>query len=208
MMNGGRVDVIFMDLAKAFDKIIHEILLNKLSTLPINSCFIVLLESYLSNRQQIVCINGEKSNIIHPKSSVPQGSVLSPLLFALFINDLPPLIKAQILLFADDLKIFRTIKSLNDSLQLQNDINTIYNWCTTNKLEINTNKCNYMSFTRKTQTNIHQSNYNINGVALIQVNTIRDLGIVFDSRLSFEPHIKNITSRAYKILGFMSRSLR
>lgn len=208
MMNGGRVDVIFMDLAKAFDKIIHEILLNKLSTLPLNPCFIVLLESYLSERQQIVCINGEKSNSIHPKSSVPQGSVLSPLLFALFINDLPPLISSQILLFADDLKIFRTIKSLEDTRRLQNDINTIHNWCAINKLEINTSKCNSISFTRKTHCNLHQSNYNINGVALIQVNSIRDLGIIFDSRLSFESHIKNITSRAYKILGFISRSLK
>lgn len=208
MMNGGRVDVIFFDLAKAFDTIIHEILLNKLSTLPIDSCFIVLLESYLANRQQLVCLNGEKSRIIYPKSSVPQGSVLSPLLFALFINDLPPLIKSQKLFFADDIKIFHSIKSINDTVQLQNDANTIFNWCTINKLSINTGKCNYMTFTRKTQTHLHQYNYNINGNSLVRMNSVRDLGIIFDSRLSFELHIKNITTRAYKILGFISRSLR
>lgn len=65
-----------------------------------------------------------------------------------------------------------------------------------------------MSFTRKTQTHLHQFNYNINGTPLMKVNSLRDLGIIFDSKLSFEPHIKNITTRAYKILGFISRSLR
>lgn len=166
MMNGGRVDVIFMDMAKAFDKIVHELLLQKLSTMPIDPCFIVLLESYLSNRQQIVCINGEKSSPIHPQSSVPQGSVLSPLLFALFINDLPPLINCQILMFADDVKIFHSIESINDTIKLQNNINIIFNWCTANKLPININKCNYMSFTRKMQTHLHQFNYNVNGISL------------------------------------------
>lgn len=207
IMKGGRVDVIFMDLAKAFDKIDHYILLQKLSRLPIDPCFIAILKSYLMNRKQIVCIDGEKSHNVFPKSSVPQGSILSPLLFALFINDLPPLIKSQILLFADDVKIYYRIKSINDAIQLQRDIDTIHAWCTTNKLSLNASKCNTMSFTRKTSP-LMPFNYNIDGVALTKVSSIKDLGIIFDSRLSFELHYNNLTSRAYKILGFISRSLR
>lgn len=86
-----------MALAKAFDRIDHAILFSKLSHLPLNQCLIKLLLSYLTNRIQIVCIGGEKSMPINPKSSVPQGFILSALLFALFINDLAPLIKTNIL---------------------------------------------------------------------------------------------------------------
>lgn len=207
MMNGGRVDVIFMDLAKAFDKIAHDILLKKLKELPVDPCLIVLLQSYLKNRKQIVCIDGEKSKFIYPNSSVPQGSVLSPLLFALFINDLPSLIKSKVLLFADDLKIFLKIETINDTHQLQKDIDTICDWCNNNKLIINKEKCNSMTFTRRILTHLQYYNYNINGTPLSRLNSIRDLGIIFDSKLSFEQHYKHITTRAYKILGFISRSL-
>lgn len=125
MMRGGQVDAIFFDLAKAFDKMDHNILLRKLRTIGLSSCLIKLLKSYLTNRKQFVCVYGEKSECITPNSSVPQGSIVSPLLFALFINDLPPLIKSKILLFADDLKIFIKINNLEDALQLQRDTNTI-----------------------------------------------------------------------------------
>lgn len=111
MMNGGQVEAIYMDLAKAFDRIDHNVLIQKLRTFPINPCLIALLQSYLSNRKQYVCVYGEKSESITPNSSVPQGSVLSPLLFALFINDLPSLIKSKLLLFADDLIFLQGPKS-------------------------------------------------------------------------------------------------
>lgn len=196
-----------MDLAKAFDTIDHNILLRKLNTLQLDPCLINLLRSYLVDRKQFVVINGEKSECITPTSSVPQGSVLSPLLFALFINDLPPLIKSKLLLFADDLKVFLEIKSINDARQLQNDIDTIVNWCNLNGLKVNINKCNAMTFTKKQQNNILTFNYNINDSALNRVNSYRDLGIIFDSKLSFEMHFRNITTRAYRTLGFISRSL-
>lgn len=132
MINGGQIDVVFMDLAKAFDKVDHNILLNKLTTLPLDPCLICLLKSYLAERKQCVIVNGEKSMYITPTSSVPQGSILSPLLFALFINDLPRYVRANILLFADDLKIYLKIGSHNDALLLQNDINSIIRWCSIN----------------------------------------------------------------------------
>lgn len=207
MSGGGQIDVAFLDLAKAFDKINHNILLTKLSQYPLDSCLIVLLQSYLVGRKQFVVVYGEKSDCIIPNSSVPQGSVLSPLLFALFINDLPPLIKSEILLFADDVKVFRKINSHEDAMALQNDIDTIYNWCVVNDLELNNNKCESMTFTRKPQATIYQFLYKLNQMALPKVSSCKDLGITFDSKLSFELHYKNITSRAYKILGFISRSL-
>lgn len=207
MMRGGQIDVIFMDLAKAFDKIQHNILIRKLSQYPLDPCLMILLQSYLTERKQFVCVYGEKSHCITPNSSVPQGSVLSPLLFALFINDLAPLINSNLLLFADDLKVFRKINDHEDARALQVDIDTISNWCDLNGLELNIKKCNNITFTRKSQATTHQYLYKLNGTTLSRVSSCRDLGIIFDSKLSFELHYKNITSRAYKLLGFISRSL-
>lgn len=207
IMNGGQIDTVLMDLSKAFDKICHSILLYKLSQLQINPRTINLIKSYLQNRTQIVCVYGEKSNPIKPKSSVPQGSILSPLLFALFINDLPQLIKSNILLYADDLKIFSKITTVDDAITLQNDVKTIVNWCHDNKLQINVSKCNVISFTRRREITFQYFNYNINGNALNRVQLIKDLGVTFDSKLTFENHIKIITNRAYKMLGFIFRSL-
>lgn len=206
-MGGNQVDAIFMDLAKAFDKINHNILLRKLSDLPLDPSIIVLLQSYLKGRKQFISIHGEKSVCITPNSSVPQGSVLSPLLFALFINDLAPLIKSNILLFADDIKIFNKISSYEDAKILQKDIETIVNWCSENELQLNINKCNAMTFTRKHPNFIQTYNYNINNRPLNRVNSYKDLGIILDSKLNFHLHSNNITSRAYKMLGFISRSL-
>lgn len=192
MMGGGQIDAIYTDLAKAFDKINHTTLLDKISRLPISHCLVKLLHSYLVDRKQYVCVYGEKSNCITPQSSVPQGSILSPLLFALFINDLSPRIHSEILMFADDVKIFLKINDIADARQLQQDINTILNWCIENKLELNVNKCYVISFTRRSDITYQYFNYNINGNTISRVNTMRDLGITFDSKLYFINHMKNI----------------
>lgn len=207
MLGGGQVDVINTDFAKAFDRIDQAILLRKLSKFQLDPCIIKLIQSYLENRTQIVCVGGVKSMPIVPKSSVPQGSIISPLLFALFINDLPPLLKSKALLFADDLKIFRKICSLDDARALQDDLNTIHCWCIANNLQLNIGKCCIMSLTRKLHINMEYFNYNIRGISLNRVGYMKDLGVIFDSKLSFEPHINYITKRAYAILGFIMRSL-
>lgn len=207
MMRGGLIHSIYMDLAKAFDRINHTILLRKLRSFPISPCLITLIQSYLSNRKQIVCLYGEKSECITPQSSVPQGSILSPLLFALFINDLPDLIKTNVLLFADDLKLFSKVNSFDDVQKLQTDINTIFNWCEQNDLKLNGDKCYFISFSRKQETSQLLNGYAINGAAITKVNLIRDLGILFDSKLTFEPHFNHILKASFRMLGFISRSL-
>lgn len=135
------------------------------------------------------------------------STILSPLLFALFINDLPPHIKCKILLFADDLKIFYKISTLSDAIQLQQDIDKIFNWCARNNLQLNINKCFILSFTRRTHSTFQHFNYNINGTAINRINQIRDLGVMYDSKLTFENHINNIVLSSCKMLGFISRSL-
>lgn len=199
MMNGGQVDTVLMDLSKASDKICHAILIKKLYRMHINKRTLKLIQSYLENRMQMICVYGEKSESIKPKSAVPQGSILSPLLFALFINDLPQLINSNILLRADDLKVFTKIKNIGDAISMQRDVDTIGNWCTANKPQVNTSKCNVISFTHRREITFQYFNYDINGYALYRVQSIRDLGVTFDSKLSFEGHIKTITNKAYRI---------
>ena len=161
--------------------------------------------SYICNRFQFVKINNVSSHYINVSSGVPQGSHLGPLLFIIFINDLPEVIKnSQALLFADDLKVFRVIDSQNDCILLQHDIDAIATWCLNNNLQLNIKKCVSFSFYRS-QSYI-EFNYSINSVALDRVMSVKDLGILFDRKLSFNDHINMIVSKANSMLGFIKRN--
>lgn len=208
MPNGGQIDSIYTDFAKAFDKINHIILVNKLINFPINNCIKSWILSFLTHRKQIVCLNGNKSKPIYPTSSVPQGCTLSTLLFSMFINDLPTKFKSNALMFADDLKIYLKINSLQDCLVLQNDLNILSQWCNVNKLNLNVSKCTVVSFTRCSNRKFQLFNYHINGTPLIRSSIVRDLGILFDEKLTFNNHVQEIVLRASRSLGFICRSLK
>lgn len=208
LANGGQIDSIYTDFAKAFDKVMHEIILKKLDQFPLNNCTKAWIHSYLIERVQIVCVNGAKSNSIRPTSSVPQGSILAPLLFSLFINDLVKDLHCNVLLFADDCKIYNPIKSINDCLALQKDLTTLSNWCTINRLHLNVNKCSVISFTRRTDKTFQHFQYRISDSILPRSKVIKDLGVLFDDKLSFNIHVRSIITRASKLLGFICRSLK
>lgn len=163
--------------------------------------------SYISNRRQVVCLNGVSSREITPTSSVVQGSILSPLLFALFINDLPLLLNSKCLMLADDCKLFRKIDSIQDCIALQRDLDTLAQWCQQMGISINESKCIAMTTTRKSEDRTICYTYRINNITINKCSTVKDLGITFDKKMTFEAHINNITTRAYKLIGFFSRSL-
>ena len=141
---------------------------------------------------------------IHASSGVPQGSHLGPLLFCIYINDLVPLIKySNILLYADDVTLYRAIDSLDDSLKLQNDLVSLLSWSRLNGLSLNREKCNIISFTYS--KNPLSFAYSIDGANLERVDKAKDLGIIFDSTLTFVPHIEYIVSKSLKMLGFVKR---
>lgn len=208
MPGGAQIDAIYTDLAKAFDKINHRVLINKLNNFPINNCIKSWILSFLTNRKQLVCIYGTKSKPIYPTSSVPQGCTLSTLLFALFINDLPSIFKSSSLLFADDLKIYRKINSFQDCLTLQNDLNMLTRWCNENKLNLNVPKCTVVSFTRCSNRKFQLFNYHINNTPLNRSSVVKDLGIIFDQKLTFIQHVNSIVLRASRSMGFICRSLK
>jgi hypothetical protein len=202
---GGRVDVIYTDFSKAFDKVNHDVLLQKLFNIGFSTNFTKFIASYLQNRSQVVSISNLNSNSYISKSGVPQGSNLGPLLFLIFINDLPDVLTScKSLLYADDLKLYRPIRNKTDEESLQADINALCDWCLSNKLYLNVKKCFSMSFNRR--KNRVLLNYSVNGKQLDQVFKIRDLGVIFDSELKFDDHLTFITNEAYKMLGFVIRN--
>lgn len=198
-----QVDVVYTDFAKAFDRLDHAILLLKLSELGFDTCLCNFIYSYLTDRQMYVEHKGNSSSRFLATSGAPQGSNLAPLLFSLFINDITNVIKSQLLLFADDLKIFRIIHSVQDCDQLQNDLDLLNTWCLINKLPLNIAKCKVMTFTLKKKP--INFGYSLDHQVLERVDNVVDLGIVFDSKLSFNLHVDQVRASALKMLGFIFR---
>lgn len=202
----GQVDVIYMDFAKAFDRIDHATLLSKMNTFGFSNSLIEFFTSYLSGRYQYISYNGYQSYRYLVTSGVPQGSNLGPLLFLLSINDISLSIHCQQLLFADDLKIYSRINNINDCRLLQADIERVENWCRTNKLALNPTKCKVMTYTHKRTPIL--STYNINDINIDRSTTITDLGVIFDVALSFRLQLEHITNQAYKMYGFILRNCK
>lgn len=202
----GQVDVVYTDFSKAFDRIDHKLLIDKLSCIGLSNILLNFLSSYLENRLQYVQYNNFKSNTYLATSGVPQGSNLGPLLFILFINDLCDILDCEKLLFADDLKIFCNINTIDNCLLLQEEIHKIEVWCKSNKLEMNVTKCKVVTYTRK--VNPVEFSYTFNNTELIRSQTTKDLGILFDSRLDFVEHINTITASALRLLGFIVRNCK
>lgn len=204
MSEPSQVDVIYTDYMKAFDRIDHLILLRKLLLAGIRGNLFRWFCSYIFNRNQTVVLNGYKSSKMLIPSGIPQGSLLGPLLFTIFINDISQCFTySKILLFADDVKILHVIRTPQDAVNLQKDLNAFQKYCAQSKLNLNVSKCFICSFTRK--PNPIKFDYTINGTPLTRVNTIKDLGVTFDAKLLFDTHINNIVSKASKALGFIIR---
>lgn len=197
---GNQVDSIYTDFEKALDKVDHMLLYYKLEKFGIGGHFLKWLLSFLTNCTQAVKISFHLSTDFPVLSGVPQGSHLGPLLFLIFINDLPLVLDSSIniLLFADDAKIFCKIKSVDDQHILQTNLNKFVLWSENNYLPLNINKCQVISFTRKKNSSIFQ--YHINDLPLLNINSIKDLGIHFEHNLSFKINHKIIVNKSYKML--------
>ena len=165
------------------------------------------LISFLSNRLQRVIINGHFSSFTSVLSGVPQGTVLGPLLFLIFINDLPSYIfSSTIRLFADDCLIYKEIRSPNDSVALQSDLNSLQTWCDHWLLKFNVSKCSFISITNKKKPLLFQ--YTLSNSPLLRVSKFQYLGITFDNKLSWSDHISYICFKAKRTIYFLNRNLQ
>lgn len=203
--NRKQVDALYTDFSKAFDQVNHNLMIVKLKALGIDGKVLEWIKSYLMDRIQFVKYGNYLSHHIYIPSGVPQGSHLGPLLFNLFINDITDVIKySNVLMFADDLKMFKIINDVEDGELLQEDLTNLVRWCKINMLKLNIQKCFQISFF-KIKDPI-EFRYRICNEYLSVTNSIKDLGVIFDSKLTFKPHIDNIISRALKQLGFIYRT--
>ena len=202
---GGQVDMIYLDFAKAFDRVPHSLLLHKVRSFGICGRLLSWLTAYLNNRVQRVVVDGVKSSLLDVTSGVPQGSILGPLLFNLYINDLAESVSddTDLDLFADDSKMGREIKTLADSISLQDDLESVYAWCRKWGMQLSPGKCVYMSITRKHQPVVFY--YNIDGKILERVDSFKDLGIVFQSDMSWNNHVDSVVGSANKTWGMIRR---
>ena len=137
-----KTDAIIADFSKAFDKVNHKLLLTKLDLMCVSYKSLRWLKSYLTGRKQIVCVNNSLSKYIYVLSGVYQGSHLDPLQFSLFMNDLPNMINyANILMYADDVKVFLSFNNVIEHIYLQSDLNNFFLWCECNMMELNIKEC-------------------------------------------------------------------
>lgn len=205
MNNNKIIDCIFLDYAKAFDRVAHCRLIAKLSALRLDSSTLSWLRNFLSNRQQFTFVNNFSSSTSFVSSGVPQGSVLGPLLFLIYINDLPFNISSSIRLFADDCVVYRTINCEEDHVSLQKDLDLINQWCDRWQMTLNTSKCCVLSFTRR--KSVFNFPYSICSAEIPRSSTYKYLGVHLCTNLAWCAHIEKICMKANRTLGFLRRNL-
>ena len=206
MQTGKQTDLILLDFSKAFDKVAHEKLFSKLHFYGIRGQTLCLIKSFLDNRNEKVVLNGEISDEIPVSSGVPQGSVLGPILFLAYTNDLPDNLKSKVRLFADDTGIYFVISKPSDFQTLQNDLALLEQWEKKWDMEFNPSKCQVIHIT-KSKTPI-KNNYFLHGIQLESVPSAKYLGIDVSEDLSWSPHINRICKKANQTLGFLRRNLK
>ena len=197
---------IFLDLAKAFDTVDHKILLDKLSHYGIRGSGLNWFKSYLSSRTQKVCINGllsEPQTITH---GVPQGSVLGPLLFLLYINDLPSCSKIlKFHLFADDTSIFYSHKNAKDLEYIVNlELKNVSTWLSANRLSLNVDKSNFLTISKKKKT-YSNIDIKIDNISIKEKDYIKYLGVLIDNKLSWKQHTQNVNTKISKGIGILAK---
>ena len=190
------------DFRKAFDLVHHESLILKLETCGITGPLLQWIREWLSGRRQKVVLNGTASDWASVLSGVPQGTVLGPLLFLVYINDLPEGLKALLSLFADDLKIFAEVSDKLDNIDLQDDIKKLENWSEKWHMSFNTSKCTVMHLGHDNP----KKQYTLNGEALKESSVERDLGVLVQEDLKTHDHCKKVVAKCNQLIGQIRRS--
>ena len=204
---GLEVVVVFFDLKKAFNSVPHRALIDKMKSIGLHPYLVRWTANYLTGRSQRVVLNGSSSSLLPVISGVPQGSVLGPLLFLIYIDgcaNTPLNSDSDVTLYADDLSLFRPIRSPEDYDRLQEDINNLATWVTASLLTFNAMKCKYLLLSRRRSHAVIPQLY-LSETPLERVFKYKYLGVIFTADLSWSEYIQSISSKAKRLLGVLYR---
>ena len=215
LSKGHEIILIFLDFAKAFDKVCHKSLIIKLKAYGFDTKIINWIEDFLRHRKQRVVLGEHYSDWKEVTSGVPQGSVIGPLLFVIFINDMPDVVNHILKLFADDSKLIGIIKDLNDQILLQNDIDALVKWSQDWRMLFNFSKCKKMTISKSNrQCKMFPFEFSMCSADGNQRHPIeesdleKDLGVYINSNLKFDSHVKMAAKKANSVLGMLKRAFR
>ena len=198
---GDPVDIFYFDLKKAFDRVPHKRLLYKLECLGIKGKVLNIIRKFLTGRTFRVCLEGEFSTVKDVLSGIPQGTVLGPLLFILYINDIPDSIISYAKLFADDLKM---IAKASDKGQIDNDLKSLELWENTWLLEFNVKKCKLLHTTFNNNPN---NIYYLDGNVMDTSDQEKDLGVLTTRKLLWNDQINSCINKSSQMICFITRNL-
>jgi hypothetical protein len=210
LKNGHSVDLVLLDFAKAFDKVSHAKLIQKLKAYGIDDILVRWIESFLTGRKQRVLIGDNSSEWEDVTSSVPQGSVLGPLLFTIFINDLPDKIKNECRLYADDSKLIGVIENEEDAVEIQKDIDSMQKWAKTWQMSFNYDKCKVMHFGKKNREQTYTMSLGQGEQPHVIEKSLveRDLGLMVSSDLKWATQVEKATKAAKAMIAQIKNSFR
>lgn len=202
------VDAVYLDFAKAFDSVPHQRLIRKLESYGVNSQLLAWISDFLLGRRQRVKVNGCFSEWAPVSSGVPQGSCLGPVLFVVFINDLPDVVSSMCQMYADDTKVFSRADSDDFTAQLQRDLDNLVNWADKWQLRFNADKCHILHLGHNNPHHEYRMRkHDTDETVLLQVvEEEKDLGVLVDQDLKFSKHVESQVNKANKILGLIRRS--
>ena len=200
---GSSVDIVYLDLKKAFDKVPHDTLIKKIINIGIDEVLVNWIRNWLSDRVQRVGINGVFSDWAAVGSGVPQGSVLGPILFAIFVNDLDEDLFNKIMKFADDTKIWGVVDTDKDIMTMQEDLNRLEKWSVSNKMPFNVEKCKVLHVGKKNR----RAKYKLSGKWLQDTKEEKDLGIYFNECFTPSLNCNKVCKAAYSVTGLIRRNI-
>jgi hypothetical protein len=210
LAKGNSVIEILLDFKGAFDTVPHRRLLLKLPAYGIKGKILSWIKAFLTNRKQRVILEDCTSEWVEVLSGVPQGSVLGPLLFVIFINDLPDVVRNVIKLYADDSKILSVVNSQADQILLQKDLDRIVEWCATWLMFLSVRKCKVIKFGSKPnqyEFTIHDRQ--TDAVHVLEASNVeRDLGVLISSDLKWKHQVEAVAARANRILGMLKNTFQ
>jgi len=204
--DGKQFDAVALDFTKAFNRVSHKHLFVKLSHYGIHGSTLSWIQDFLTNISQQTILNGYSSESVTVTSGVPQGTVLGPLLFLCFVNDIPGLVSSTVRLYADDVLLYTVINSIEDCVRLQRDLNELFKWAEIWKMSFNVTKCHFVRFTNKRHVIKHI--YHINNHELKESDVMKYLGVIVDNKLTWSAHTDYTISKANGTLRILARNFK